>query len=259
MDRVGAAMRAEAAGVCSKYMAGPKGVAPRHPVGRGLRTPPGGIRRCRPTRWARALLLVAGALALLAVSGCAGPAPQTPPAAPPPDVLLPDWAPENPSPEFLRAARVIEPQPEEFRPTADTSELTRLALHQRYTRTLVPAWEFFGTLSDDQIDRLIHTKSVDLRYMDLSEKQRSTLLRYFDVHRDAFAGLPPEEREYGEDPLVELYKAGAFEDLSNVEIEFAIRRASGIVVMWVWVRQADGSRKLACPAGLGRRIRETPE
>jgi hypothetical protein len=184
----------------------------------------------------------------------------TPPPSPPPaDVFLPAWAPENPSPEFLRAARVIEPQPEEFRPTADESELTRLALQQRYRRTLVPAWELFGTLSDHQIDQLIHAKSIDLRYVDLTEKQRSTLLRYFDAHRDAFAGLSAEEHGYGEDPLVELYKAGAAEGLSNVEIEFATRRASGIVVMWVWVRQADGTRALAFPVGLGRRIREMPE
>ena len=198
-------------------------------------------------------LLVPALVVLLVAPGCGQRAAQEKPAdkaAQTADMPLPEWAPENPSPEFLRAARVIKPWPEEFTPARNGTELTRKALHHRYISTLPAAWEFFGTLTDEQIERFLSTKSLRLRFVDLSGRQRAALLRYFDVFRESMKGLSPEEQEYSEDLLVELYKLGAEEDLSNVEIEFLIR-ASGIVAMFMRSRQPDGGLSPPVPAGLG--------
>ncbi|MDH4179293.1 MAG: hypothetical protein OEV33_02190 [Armatimonadota bacterium] len=192
-------------------------------------------------------LLVPAVLVLLVAPGCGQRAAQQE-ATQPADVPLPEWAPENPSPEFLRAARVIKPWPEEFTPASSEAELTRKALHHRYISTLPAAWEFFGTLTDEQIERFLSAKSFRLRFVDLSGRQRTALLSYFDVFRESMKGLSPEEQGYSEDPLVELYKLGAKEDLSNVEIEFLVR-ASGIVAIFMRARQPDGS--LSPPAGVG--------
>jgi len=56
--------------------------------------------------------------------GCSHRAPQRPSApapAPKASVPLPEWAPKDPSPEFLRAAKVLKPMPPElFRDAAQT-------------------------------------------------------------------------------------------------------------------------------------------
>jgi hypothetical protein len=164
------------------------------------------------------------------------------------DIPLPEWAPEDPSPEFLRAAKVLRPYAEE-RAAAPQDDLSRRTARARYTRTLTAAWEFFGTLSDDQIERLLAAKELQMTMRTLTETQRTALYHYFDVYREVMEGV--SDRVYGEDPLVELYKFGAKEDLSNVEIQFLIR-ASGIVGVFMRVRQPDGSLSPPLPAGLGR-------
>jgi len=176
-----------------------------------------------------------------AAPGDAGPEP----------VLLPEWAPENPSPEFLRAARVLRPFPE--LPSAEESargELVDKALSYRFTRTLPAAWEFFGSLSDEQLARFLASKRVVLRVKDLSPKQKTALYHYFEVWRQAFKGRPPHDPEFVEDWLVELYKSGAREDLSNVQIEFLVR-GSGRVAMFLRARLPDGSFGPICPVGIG--------
>jgi len=198
--------------------------------------------------------LVAVVIVVLAVSGCgrrdkqASGRKATGASA---SVPLPEWAPANPSPEFMRAARVLKPMPMEFAEERTQGDLARKALAARYHSTLPAAWEFFGTLSDQEIERLRASKELRIPFRSLSDRQRTALLRYFDVWRQTFKGLPPTEAEYGEDYLVELYKFGAEEDLSNVEITFLLR-ASGIVAMILRVRRADGSLSPRLPAGLGQ-------
>lgn len=69
-------------------------------------------------------------------AGCGRKAEKTPAAkaTPPAGVGLPDWAPKNPSPEFLRAAKVLKPLPEDA--GGGGSPLT-VAFH-----------EMFGALTD---------------------------------------------------------------------------------------------------------------
>jgi len=191
------------------------------------------------------LALMASTLALLLAPGCGGNAGE----APTPDstdtsgVPLPEWAPENPSPELLRAAKVLRPLPEEVEP---------------YSPTWPLAWELFGTLSDKQIDSFLrhrqrrqlplerygretidalkdelgaeeigdslvfYTREVLITFGSLSPGQRTI----FDRMVEASRNRPPEARPQP-DLLVQLYKIGAREDLSNVAVGFS---ASGHVV-----------------------------
>jgi len=192
-----------------------------------------------------------GITAALACSGCGrSQKPTTSEPTVSSNVPLPEWAPKNPSAEFLRAARVLKPYAEE-RGAAPQDELSRRALHARYTRTLTAAWEFFGSLSDEQIERFLAARELQLPVKSLTKKQRAALYHYFDVYREVMRDVPPTDPEYGGDPLVQLYKFGAREDLSNVEAQFLVR-ASGIVAVLMRVRQPDGSLSPPLPVGLGR-------
>ena len=202
-------------------------------------------------RWRAALIIGIGIAVAVTGFGCAKTKQPAEATSAKTSVPLPKWAPENPSPEFLRAARVLKPWPSDSRPAGNQSELARRALDARYARTLPAAWELFGSLSDEQIERFLETQHIRLRVRDLSKKQRAALDRYFDIWRKAIKELPPQEEEYGEDWLVALYKFGAKEDLSNVEMEFVVR-ANRRVVMFMRVRKPDGSLSVPLPAGLGR-------
>ena len=87
---------------------------------------------------------------LVCIVGCGQRTTQTPvsaPAAEKVEIALPEWAPENPSPEFLRAAKVLKPMPEEsFNSPEDRAEAVTWL---RYQQTLAAGFEFFGTLTDE--------------------------------------------------------------------------------------------------------------
>ncbi len=155
------------------------------------------------------------------------------PPAKPREAVLPSWAPKHPSKEFLRAAKVFKPIPPEV---------------QAYDPLYVPAWEFFGTLTDQQViafmqrkqvtvprtgmdegavERLKthlgaresgaalvwYTHEVRLRFSSLSARQR----RVFDSLVRAY---PDEGRRRPDDLLVMLFRADAKKDLSNVQVGF---------------------------------------
>ncbi|UCC67671.1 MAG: hypothetical protein JSV79_11200 [Armatimonadota bacterium] len=151
-----------------------------------------------------------------------------------PSIPLPEWAPENPSPEFLRAARVLKPWPEE-RPAEE--DLAQRAVEERYRLTLPVAWELFGALTDAQMERFLSTKEIRLPVKSLSEKQRLTLDRWFDAWRDAMQG----EGQYP-DWLVVLYKTGAREDLSNVDVGFDSAGRRVHICFWVSLPNGDSLR-----------------
>lgn len=156
-------------------------------------------------------------------------------AIPPAGVGLPDWTPKNPSPEFLRAAKVLKPLPKDV---------------QEATPVLPALYELFGTLSDQQITTFLQRKQGkvapnapdDTRALYKEEfgatDQGGELV--YDRHEVAvpFPKLTPAQREafdkvgavwtesfqgsdQNEDMLVRLYKLGAKEDLSNVEVQFS--------------------------------------
>jgi hypothetical protein len=157
------------------------------------------------------------------------------------------------SPEYRRAASLLKPLPPELGSEQAQSDLAEQAFNVRYHRTIDAAWEFFGSLSDEQIERLQTTKELRIPVPSLTEKQRAALFHYFDVWRETMKGLPADETSFSEDWLVALYKFGAKQDLSNVEVRFLVR-ASGIVAMMLRVQLPDGSFSPPLAAGLGQMI-----
>jgi hypothetical protein len=153
---------------------------------------------------------------------------------------LPDWAPKGPSPEFLRAAKVLKPLPPEMLVGAAQGDAALEAMLARYTRSFAAAYEFFGTLSDEQIERFLSTKVIRLPVRSLTSAQRAALDNWFDAFRQAMEGGPPELADF----RVILYKAGATEDLSNVDVGIRAGEGPGgghLVDIRFWVRQPDGS------------------
>jgi hypothetical protein len=152
---------------------------------------------------------------------------------------LPDWAPENPSPEFLRAAKVLKPLPPEVLSGFGDADPATEAVLARFTRTFVPAYELFGTLSDEQIDSFVSQgapKQVRMPVKSLTAAQRAALDRWFEAYREAVKGSPVGSDGY----LVGLYKHGARDDLSNVDVGFHAD-GSRAVHLYFWVRRDDGS------------------
>ena len=181
--------------------------------------------------------VIIGIVGVIASLGCGkNPKPETAKSTVTSEVPLPSWAPENPSPEFLRAARVFKPIPEEAK---------------SYSPMYLVAWEFFGSLSDEQIaefqerkqisrpisavdpgvrDYLMkkvgarevngqlvyNTHNVNVEYKSFSPQQR----KLFDNIVKAWAESGTEADQ--KDLLVLLYKWGAKKDLSNVTIGFNI-------------------------------------
>jgi len=207
----------------------------------------------------RSLLAMAGvAVGVCAASGCGHRAAHKPaptPAVPKVAVPLPEWTPKNPSPEFLRAARVLKPMPPE--------------LAQNNYPTLPSVWEFFGTLSDDQVQEFMRVKETrfsrrqfsepDIKYRKehmgakevgdelvimrrsiilpvpkLMLKQRKALDRVFAAWAKWQKGKPME------DLLVTLYKIGAKQDLSNVDVGFD-SWGGHVVSLMFYVTLPDGS------------------
>jgi len=158
---------------------------------------------------------IVGLAAAIALCGCGKKAAQAPETNTPQTsgVPLPEWAPKNPSPEFLRAAKVLKPFPlgEMLRDPRSDDISTRAAV--RYaTRVWSAGYQFFGTLSDEQVGHFLSAKDklVVIPVKSLTATQRAALDSYFEASRQA-----------GKDRLVELYKYGADKDLSNVEAGFS--------------------------------------
>ncbi len=159
-----------------------------------------------------------GIVAALTLSGCGKDGdPQTTTAAATSNLPLPEWAPQDPSPEFLRAAKVLKPIPPEIWASAGEKAGPEIkAMVARLPNTYASAWEFFGTLSDEEIERLRSSGNVRVPFRSMTEFQRRILDAYFEAWRKAMAG---QELVWA-DWLVELYKEGAREDLSNVDAGF---------------------------------------
>ncbi len=167
-------------------------------------------------------------------------------------IPLPEWAPKSPSPEFLRAARVLRPMPDEVSVAQDRGDMVGRAWSEKYHRTFVAAWEFFGSLTDQQIERFVATKRLRLLVKDLTPQQRAALYHHFDVWRETMRGVPADyQDQFGEDWLVELYRLGAKQDLSNVEITFEVR-SSHRVAIFMRAQLAGGKLSAPCPAGIGQ-------
>ena len=154
-------------------------------------------------------------------------------------VPLPEWAPDNPSPEFLRAARVLKPIPRELLDAGARGDQTRAATIDRFTGVWPASYEFFGTLTDDQTERFLSTGQIRIPVKALAVAQKTALDTWFSAWQRAMKGTDDE------DFLVDLYKVGAERDLSNVEAGFDVQ-AGHMVHVKFWVKQSDGSIQTLC-------------
>jgi hypothetical protein len=185
-----------------------------------------------------AMGVLAAVLVAFCMAGCGRKLAQPPPktVAQKSAVPLPEWAPKNPSPEFLRAARVLKPIPPEVL-AGIAKESPRLQLRLARTQRLLPAaYECFGTLSDAQIQRFLATKEIRIVVKSLTPKQHAAFDHWLDEYRKAMKGLPGEDEDF----LVNLYRLGAKEDLSNVDVGFRARGGGHAVHIDFWIKQADG-------------------
>ncbi len=94
------------------------------------------------------------------------------------------------------------------------------------------------------MEQFLTAKEARIPIRSMTEKQRAILSKLFDDWREAMAGVPEMD-----DWLVELYKLGAREDLSNVDVLFW-NRSGGVVAMVFRVPQPSGD-PLHSPARLG--------
>lgn len=184
-----------------------------------------------------AMGVLAAVLVAFCMVGCGRKSAQQPtkPAARKSAVPLPEWAPKDPSPEFLRAAKVLKPTPEE-ESAKFKSDRAALALVERVSRTWAAAYEFFGTLTDDQMQRFFATKQVRMSIKSLSPKQRAALDNWLETWRKEMKG----NGSVPDDFLVVLFKMGAKNDLSNVDVGFNAQNTARRVHTIFWVRQPDG-------------------
>ena len=190
------------------------------------------------------LVFLAVVIGLASIAGCGKRTAQPPKTgAQPTEVAdtppLPEWAPENPSPEFLRAWEVLKPTPEDEFGRFAEGDPARLALARRASRTWAAAYQFFGTLTDEQMERFFSTRRIRMPVKSLTDNQRAALDNWLSAWRAAWRGNPSSS--IPEDFLVALFKYGAREDLSNVDVGFNAQNEGRRVHVIFWVRQPDGS------------------
>jgi hypothetical protein len=146
--------------------------------------------------------------------------------------------------------------PELFRDAAQADPAAE-AFMGRVVRTFPAAWEFFGSLTDEQIKRFLTakpdtdnpdiSKMILLPVKSLTSQQREALDKYFDAWRTAMQGVPSEQI-LDADRLVTLYKAGAKEDLSNLDVGF--NQAGRSVNITFRIRRPDRDmRGFGCTIG----------
>jgi len=195
-----------------------------------------------------AFIAVVALVAICALCGCGSETVETSPAAasvqeaPVADVtqtegvILPEWAPEDPSPEFLRAAQVLKPLPA----SADADYSAGEIMKRRATaRVAGPAlFELFGSLTDEQLQEFLTSGEIRLSVKEMTPRQRTALDAYFDKYAEAHK---EDDSPLGRDQLVTLYKWGAEEDLSNVDMGF--RRGGHGVGVTFWIKRPDGHER----------------
>ena len=180
-------------------------------------------------------------LVLIIASGCGREAAEEPERTPAEAtaVPLPEWAPEDPSPEFLRAAQVLKALPLEAL-GGGSGNPAKEAGARRKVAILPAAWALFGSLSDQQIEGFQTTGAVRVPVKSLTTKQRAALDNWFEVFRSVNRGQYPPQFRDQEDLLVQLYKIGARQDLSNVDVGFS-PEGGRVVRPQFWIRQQDGT------------------
>ena len=109
--------------------------------------------------------------------------------------VLPEWAPKNPSPEFLRAAQVLKLLPLDIAKSPARTDAENAIRIRGTTIKWTAAYELFGTLSDEQVERFLQSKPKHLviPIKQLTQRQRSCAGR-------VLRGLSPGPQRGAEHP-----------------------------------------------------------
>jgi peroxiredoxin len=159
----------------------------------------------------------------LAFCGCGRSAKPEAPESPP-SVALPEWAPEEPSAEFLRAAASARPIPTEGLLELGMDEA---AVERILTRVWPACYEFLGSMSDQQIETLTAREELRMPYSSLAPAQKAAFERWMEA---AGSTHPPGQQDY----RAFLANQGVKEDFSNLDVGFGIHDG-GIVGIYLWV------------------------
>jgi hypothetical protein len=197
------------------------------------------------THWYRPGLLAMTVVALgtLATKAQpkATPTPTPPRKAAPATRPLPEWAPKDPSREFLRANQLIRSVSLESLKSPRLSGKAQEAALAGSVRWKIGCYEFLGSLDDRQVQRVLAVGEVRIPLKALTKRQRALFDAVFLRRGDL---------------KVSLYRIGAKKDLSNVEVGFHHNYFDGepgkviaFISPWCWVRQRDGSVKEDCLGG----------
>jgi hypothetical protein len=159
---------------------------------------------------------------------------------------LPEWAPEEPSKEFLRAVEVLGFLPSEELRAAGAANPEVGAFVTAMLEVLWPrAFELFGSLTGEEVEEFGAHREVRIYVPSLLPSQKTALDNWIEAASEVAAlapgagppgeGLPPEQRF-----LALLREEGAEEDLSNVDVGFGIQ--AGAVGVYFWIN-VSGSGK----------------
>jgi len=147
---------------------------------------------------------------------------------------LPVWAPQKPSPEFRRAAKMLKEPP-----STTSEDAVEKAFESGRSQYLPPAWELFGTLEDRQIAELKQKRELLLAYKKMSGKQRNMLERLLFGWETADKELRRKVQRIKPAP-----------NFSNVELVFAVHSGERVVIL-MQARQPDGSIIAPLTLGIG--------
>jgi len=158
---------------------------------------------------------------------------------------LPEWAPEEPSEEFLRAVQVLGFIPrQEVLPEGADAEMA--AFLTAMTEILWPrSFEFFGSLSDEQVQKFLAEQEIRLPIPLLPSSQKTALDRWLAAADELIMRAPEAARPVDQTLakggyLAVLQEQGAQEDLSNVDVGFKARR--GVVGVYFWIKRSAGGQ-----------------
>ena len=158
---------------------------------------------------------------------------------------LPEWAPEDPSKEFLRGVEVLGfISKEEVLPEGAGAEAE--AFLTAMMEILWPrSFELFGSLTDEQAEKFLAEREIRLPIPSLPPSQKAALDKWLKAADEVIARAPEAIRPADETLakggyLALLREVGAAADLSNVDVGFGQR--GRVVGVYFWIKPFAGGK-----------------